>query len=382
MGGIYKNPAITIVAASAEVVSEGFLDSTALEPTAKLPMFINDSTTAIVYLRSSRQRDESSEDEPSFRRAWTPQEFLLSPRSLVFTSTQIVFHCRQFKFQSILKTYLDCEFQTGGTLPASIFGLVDDNESPLEGRETERGCLGEKELQLRKSLVECYSSKSLTNPEDCLPALAGIAAELSISWGGALYLAGFWENIIVEQLGWRRKDRIAEITGVDSPKRIGAPSWSWVSVPFAVDIKTLSRRDARLLGSSVQLLSEQSPFGQIREASITIEARIIKAGDSKVALSFSCILMGRVGLDENSMALDFGERVPDRNKCALLYLGERDQNSIFLVMGRNENEQSQRVGTATLDIRKRGWGFFDPKNNKREWEEYLNSVPRKTITIW
>lgn len=72
MGSIYKNSTITIVAASAEKVTDGFLEGEPKnEPIAQLPIFVNNSISGTVYLRIRYGEDIYSSDEPIFQRAVT-----------------------------------------------------------------------------------------------------------------------------------------------------------------------------------------------------------------------------------------------------------------------------------------------------------------------
>ncbi|EPE30311.1 hypothetical protein GLAREA_13034 [Glarea lozoyensis ATCC 20868] len=50
------------------------------------------------------------------------------------------------------------------------------------------------------SLVEKYSARNLSNREDRLPALAGIAAKFAAAWPGD-YKAGLWQRHLVRHLG-------------------------------------------------------------------------------------------------------------------------------------------------------------------------------------
>jgi len=70
MGSIYKNSTVTIVAASTENVTDGFLSNGKPdEPIAQLPIFVDNSTFGTVYLRSQHAEEKYSSDEPIFQRA-------------------------------------------------------------------------------------------------------------------------------------------------------------------------------------------------------------------------------------------------------------------------------------------------------------------------
>ncbi|KAL9118761.1 MAG: hypothetical protein Q9187_004690 [Circinaria calcarea] len=242
MGSIYKNSTVVIVVASAEKVTDGFLwNGKPNEPIAQLPMFVDNSTSG------------------------TP----------------------------VHETYLDFEFHL--KLPVSVFGLVDENLA----RRTEWSreyYLTTTQNQIWKRIVGEYSGRDLTLFEDRLPALAGIATELAISWNDVhlVYLAGFWKKTIIQHLGWHRSTSTLQrvglprnIDGVHCTKRIGSPSWSWVTVPYSVSIREPERTDAKLINSGVQLVSHGTPFGMVKGAFIALEARILRASDLESTLKFS-----------------------------------------------------------------------------------------------
>ncbi len=89
-----------------------------------------------------------------------------------------------------------------------------------------------------EAIVEDYSSRELTVPEDRLPAIAGIASELGKLWDD-IYLARLWKKCLVKHLAWKRIGRYLET-------KILAPTWSWVStgsgVAFTSELKLFPPR--------------------------------------------------------------------------------------------------------------------------------------------
>ena len=72
-------------------------------------------------------------------------------------------------------------------------------------------------------LIERYSPRSMTYASDKLVALAGIAEK----FGDALrtrYVAGFWEDHILEYLMWHPQ------SGATRTSLYRAASWSWASL--------------------------------------------------------------------------------------------------------------------------------------------------------
>ncbi|KIM94457.1 hypothetical protein OIDMADRAFT_77980, partial [Oidiodendron maius Zn] len=141
-------------------------------------------------------------ENPLISRGWVHQERLLSPRILHFGKKQLAWEC---------KGLLACEtFHTeqkyiipGGRIPFSFNGSTS-------GRWYK--------------VVEAYSATSLTNLQDKLPAIAGIAKRVAIE-RSAKYAAGMFLSDFPESLLWYYND--GPLGGVVTPYR--APSWSWAS---------------------------------------------------------------------------------------------------------------------------------------------------------
>jgi len=97
------------------------------------------------------------------------------------------------------------------------------------------------------ALVQNYSGRKLTNAEDKLPALAGLAKLIS-EHTHDVYMAGLWLSHLEEDLCWRvyarrevglpanteRKMYPEELWDVSRPAAYRAPSWSWASIDAAV----------------------------------------------------------------------------------------------------------------------------------------------------
>lgn len=359
MGLIYKNSTVTIVAASAAKVSDGFLGNGKLEePGAQLPLYIDESTTGTVYLRRKNAAQTYTSHEPIFQRGWTYQELLLSPRSIVFDSNQITLKCLTDFYEPVFETYLDLKVDAP-ELPVGVFGMVDEGLARKNTRESRDWYIDETQGDIWKAIVHDYSERELSSFGDRLPALAGIAAELAAVWGDA-YLAGFWRRTIVQCLGWRRTDRKIRYSDygyapqkdlfegmIDRARRTESPTWSWATAPYPVTMDELSRPDSRLVGSGVQPMSERSPFGQVRSAYIALEARV---------LDVAAALGPDVGfqtwrtwpMHERGILLDFEEPKPAIEKCGLVYLGSGSFTSIFLVVERTETGEYHRIGYANF----------------------------------
>ena len=207
-------------------------------------------------------------DQPLSDRAWTLQERALAPRTLHICSDQIYWECRRgmlcedgsridrssFSLPSIRDRQL---------VPESELGLCGDHTLSIVMHRTENGdllpiegypppILSEKPYGRWDggwlALIEEYSLRNMTNPEDKLPALSGIAQAIHEATNDE-YLAGLWRNQIFEDLCWRTYHRnevniqrpggFTFLTGEvertpERPPGYRAPSWSWASLDAAI----------------------------------------------------------------------------------------------------------------------------------------------------
>lgn len=373
MGSIYKNSTVTIVAASAERVTDGFLsnekpsDEDPIIPIAQLPIFIDNSTSGTLYLRREESDWIFSSDEPISQRGWTLQELLLSPRALIFDSSQITLKCIEHDFQPVFDTYVNFDFGPGD-LPVSIFGLVDKHFAGRDTQESREDYLKDTQYKTWKKIIYEYSQRNLTLFDDRLPALAGIATELSKAWKD-VYLVGFWKKTITKHLGWyrsqppsRRTGNSNNFEGVERNKRIGSPSWSWVTAPFSVEIRDCKYPDAKLIDSGVLLESQKSPFGKVNNAFIALEARVLKASDLGLTMKFQS---WPTSPHDDIIGLDFEAPKPDLGNCRLVHLGQWK----FLVVEKSLGGKFQRVGYTELSR----W--------KEKWENLMSSAKREITVI-
>jgi Heterokaryon incompatibility protein (HET) len=372
MGSIYKSSTVTIVAASAERVTDGFLSNEKpIETIAQLPIFIDNSTCGTVYLRIHDSDYIYSSEEPISQRAWTLQELLLSPRALIFDSSQVTLKCIEHAFQPVLDTYVNFEFGCCD-LPVSVFGLLDKQFAWRDTQDSREYYLKHTQDRKWKEIIQEYSQRNLTFFDDRLPALAGIATELAKSWND-IYLAGFWKKTITQHLGWYRSESAFRSTrnsknfeGVDGTNLIGSPSWSWVTAPFSVSVQGCEYPDTKLIDSGVLLESQKSPFGKVKDAFIALEARVLKASDLDLSMKFKSWPSPPY---DNSIGLDFEAPKLDSGNCRLVHLGHGRDRWMFLVVEKSLGGRFRRVGYTELS----SW--------KPEWKNLVSSAKREITVI-
>lgn len=132
-------------------------------------------------------------------RAWTFQEWVLSPR---------VLHINQF-------TLWDC---LGG-----YANELNPRSMTKVRRQRDPEALGRGDFTWDLILAE-YTSRGITNLSDKLPALAGLAKRYAETYHKH-YLAGLWAEDLPVALLWKLFDY-----PTTNKRSIESPSWSWASV--------------------------------------------------------------------------------------------------------------------------------------------------------
>lgn len=189
MGLIYKNSTLTIVAASAEKVTDGFLGNGELEQVTQLPLYVDKVSMGTVYARFMDLNETYSSEEPIFQRGWTFQELSLSPRAVVFDSSQITLKCLTDYYRPVFPTYIEMMVDAP-SLPVEIFGMVNKR---LAGRRTQES---------RDYYIGLEQDR----------IWEGIVAELARAWNDT-YIAGFWGRTILKHLAWHRTKRKPDSRG-------------------------------------------------------------------------------------------------------------------------------------------------------------------------
>ncbi|KAK0657597.1 heterokaryon incompatibility protein-domain-containing protein [Cercophora newfieldiana] len=164
---------------------------------------------------------------PILTRAWVYQERMLSTRVLHFGRYEIFFECRS-----------DVRCECGGigwhgcsaAAPAPVTKVVHadalDSEMPGGGAEwvdVARYYIA----RLWRTMVSSYTSLSITKSGDRLPAMGGLARHMAARRKSA-YLAGLWEDALMDDLLWYCDGSSSSKKPRPVPRT--APTWSWASI--------------------------------------------------------------------------------------------------------------------------------------------------------
>lgn len=242
MGGIYSRSALTLAIHLCDDASESFLQkrfwnaeqrSDALHKYGRIPftdhrtgdkcdMFLwnHNSVAGPRFLERWWHSVQDVERNKSLgkwsSRAWTIQEWLLSPRVLHFNSM----------------TLWDC---------------LESHGNELEKRFLSKtSARWDFQVYFWEFIVRDFTSRQITKEKDRLPALAGLAERFQADSGG-VYLAGLWLEALPKSLVWIRSNQRHPM---NSPTAYRAPTWSWAALEGEVDYP----RDLRVMISTSEII--------------------------------------------------------------------------------------------------------------------------------
>ena len=317
MASIYQSSHITIVAASAKNADEGFLlPREAPSPANTIPFMHNGFRAGTVKIRRRvtdleilMREVPAPPLQPVDSRAWTLQEQLLSQRLLVYCTDTLQWRCKgvvaNLESSKCVPQPDELRWSAFFVRPEPVPLLLNqdtvDVRSGVEDlMHTEfkntvisitpsASSLGQQAPEHKRisklrtqwaHLVERYSLRSMTYASDKFVALAGIAEK----FGDALrtnYVAGLWEDHILEYLMWHPNG------GATRTSAYRAPSWSWASfdgrIAFDQDLAIgLDQRfhrayGCRILRCQITLKDRLLPYGEVNAGHIELSAVLRRA---------------------------------------------------------------------------------------------------------
>jgi len=214
------------------------------------------------------------------RRAWTLQEFMLSPRSLLYTSEQLVWECQTHK-------YCESDENLQGEMENDVYSTAKRFFSAPElgkARFPEHAMFFNP-IYKWYNLVSDYITRDLTNSDDIFPAISGLAREVQRQTSNT-YAAGIWLEDAHRGLLW-------QMNGAGIPtKTYLAPSWSWASLqptigslepPYGklylnVCFTYTEYKDRRATLSTHEIVpTDDDPFGCISFGSLRMRGKVLDA---------------------------------------------------------------------------------------------------------
>ncbi|KAI0650319.1 heterokaryon incompatibility protein-domain-containing protein, partial [Trametes meyenii] len=286
MGGIYQNAYFTLIASSAPSGDAGFLQDRALPPHYRIPYYRSDGGLGSVCVgrRGNTVPAVVPGKEPVDRRAWCFQEWLLSPRKLLYTSDTLRYHCQTTArpvedsiraIRTVQSAVLDHAF-----LPLERAILANPDLAELSPDEHfARQCM------LWGLIVSNYTQRQLSVKTDRLLAFMAIAERFDAIWQPerhpGRYIAGLWEKFLPRDLLWYRE--LAGHAWQDDslrprPAEYLAPSWAWSSLDAHVVTRAGAAYDGGLqdacevLRCNVTLVDKGLPYGRVSAGHLKLSA--------------------------------------------------------------------------------------------------------------
>lgn len=281
MGLTYHSAYLTVCAARAKAVSEGFLGD-------RLPIVsccgtIRRKRRSIERIYLSPAGNHSLLDfylrhSPLIGRGWCLQERLLPRRRVYFTPHQMIWQCGEMTRQ-----------ETGLAVspwPEDMYHFVNLSFK-LFARDAEPGFSVE---GIWNDIITEYSRTSLSRDTDRLPAISGLARQYNAVYSKMrptvlplrhlyvehdVYLAGHWLSGFPECLLWRPSLRARAMAYSILP----GPTWSWMSVQCGVNFEQRLGFGcvANVIDYHLSLKgSGANVYGEIEDCWVEIQAPLIK----------------------------------------------------------------------------------------------------------
>jgi hypothetical protein len=220
---IYLNAAVTIVAAFGDTADAGL---PRVDQSSSVSRRARVTIQDMLFSKQCADLDDVLYKTYWNSRAWTSQEFILSPRRLVFTEDTIYFVC------------------THGVRSEEIRGPPHSSGLEYHG-DLERSGLDFKlktqfAWTIYADLVSNYTTRELTNERDILPAFAALSEVLREElYSGCPFVSGLPFCSLDAALLWRRclgcesckntSRGLVKRGGKHAILSLDAPSWSWAS---------------------------------------------------------------------------------------------------------------------------------------------------------
>jgi hypothetical protein len=357
MAETYEQAHVTISAARATAVPEGFLHSryVAGERGFRMPFTCEDGQLSAVILWQGREPDAW---EPIDKRSWCLQESILSPRVLEYGTHNIRWHCARSRAD---ESQLRYDGWVGHSKTFAQLNMSHPLTSSVDWMSLQEPY---KFVQIWQTLVSHYTRRGLGWYQDKLLAISAIARKMSRS-SNKTYIAGLWVEYLGELLLWHPNH---DPDAKEKPCRHAtyvAPSWSWGSFSGEIDFT---------FGSSMHLLEVVSyevitqipndEFSAVTNARLEIKTLTFQAKIRKGVYGWS--LWDEQTQDEvdGSLKFDVAEDAVDNEIV--------EDEEILLALVMNEDalllKKTQHSGSGTVYTRIGIYREGQRATNRPRWE--------------
>ncbi|RDW73687.1 hypothetical protein BP5796_07129 [Coleophoma crateriformis] len=332
MGNIYNLASITIYAASATKVTDGFLQVRPRTNSINFPFFTSAGTMGKIQVEW--QNRHSTIQNTLDSRAWCFQEAVLSPRKLIYSAREMLWSCRRNPVLPVVKSHEHYGRNLKLNKLSSCLFL------PTEIRDPSTQLVHQGNLRhVWPKFIQDYVHRQITKITDRPFAIDGVARTLAELWSDN-YVFGVFQNQVEFQLQWLSRGPWNKEENYTVP---GFPSWSWLAD---------NRSEMHPLDfSAVETLFAESPSASANFRNGVLELRVfmlpITTWEIERASAWNVVL------DESGEFLTFGGRADiiehDILDAELLLLGWESFNTCvgLLVKPAGDDNSFRRIGHFT-----------------------------------
>jgi hypothetical protein len=305
MGGVYRNATLAVSALVSANSAVGVLKNNknrfpGAPKSARLRIYDDNLKDGEVEVEWKSQDEENLRrlmiDCALTSRGWTLQEYILSPRNLLYGGRQIYWDCPSLMISADNtpegNQFPEQKFQNASrVIYSDILAKPPHVEADINAV-----------LEDYYELVETYSARQLTYGSDKFAAFSGIAQMMHPTIGGQ-YFAGIWTADFKHGLLW-----YAEMGSCRHIESHGAPSWSWMVTNAPVLFSKMcifdtTPYDVKLSGFDGISQDLAKGFGQTQLVSVIVEGLampLIRSEQNVRASETTKLIFGSVYYDEPS----------------------------------------------------------------------------------
>ncbi|VUC38142.1 unnamed protein product [Clonostachys rosea] len=296
MAKVYTHSMLTIVAGRGDRASDGFLHMRVLPSGTTKFLYQHDDGKQghVISIFPEIMTHERKYEIDS--RGWTMQEYILSPRLVIFGTWTTEWTCRARGANPAQRHYKDGWHPPFLPHPQTILDYSPKwNPSIKNVRSahaiTNRSIQSSRLLDAAmffsanpsfdhprpdfstvfdtwNDLIDLYTCRLLSDPKDRILAISGLAERFaSLLSPSERYAAGLWESDLLCGLNWRCKSGYSS----PRPKEYQGPSWSWVSVNEEVWTSSPIDSPTTVLSCDCVVSDPSAPYGAVDSATLRIE---------------------------------------------------------------------------------------------------------------
>jgi hypothetical protein len=258
MASIYENSYITISASWASDSSRGLFSS----PQYRHYYEEHKLDDSGLYARrtpppfpSGGRFSASMTDWPLLKRGWVFQETTLAPRVIHYARDQLYWECNS----RFLDEYSQHEWHLGHKALDHTF---ENGILPLKNRSPDLN-------RHWRNMISLYTNLDFTYSKDVLPALAGIVEREMRYRKDDVYIAGMWENSLLEDLAFH------VYKAYEPRKNSRAPTWSWASMESPIEFLEIQKLPSVSLVKLEYERTAPANIGHVINATLRVRGPIL-----------------------------------------------------------------------------------------------------------